>query len=76
MRVEAAARCESDDGDGHGDGGDGKANGPGDGVLHVDNHRDRQAAAPVDGKVEPVEEGLLLQPVLRASFCKAESYHL
>ena len=65
MRVEAAARSEGNDGNGHCDSGNGKADCPGDGVLHVDDHRHGQAAAPVDGKVEPIEERLLLQAVLQ-----------
>lgn len=64
MRVEAAAGQEGDYSQRHGGGGNGKANSPGHRVLDVDNHCDRQAAAPIDGKVEPVEETLLLQSIL------------
>ena len=65
MGVEAGARSEGDDGDGHGHCGDGKTNGPADAVLDIDHYSHRQAAAPVDGKVEPVEEGLFLQAILQ-----------
>lgn len=65
MGVEAGACSEGDDGNGHGHCGDGKTDGPADAVLDIDHHSHRQAAAPVDGKVEPVEEGLLLQAILQ-----------
>lgn len=68
MSVEAAAGQKGDDGQRHGDGRDGKADGPRHRVLDVHDNRDSQAAAPIDGKVEPIEEALLLQAVLQGTY--------
>lgn len=71
VRVKAAAGQEGDDGQRHGGSRDGKADSPGHRVLDVHDDRDSQAAAPVDGKVEPVEEALLFQAVLHVT-CSLE----
>ena len=65
MHILGAASYKGDHSQQHGPCRDGKADGPANALLHIHQRGDSQEAAQVDGKVEPVEEAVLLLLVLQ-----------
>ena len=64
VHVFGAASHKCDNSQQHGSSRDGKANGPADTLLDVHQGGDCQEGPQVDGKVEPVEEAVLLLSIL------------
>lgn len=64
MHILGTARNECHNSQEHGSSRYGKADGPADTLLDVHQAGDRQEGAQVDGKVEPVEEAILLLAIL------------
>ena len=64
MHVFGAASHKGDDSQKHGSSRNGKANGPAYALLDIHQGGDCQKGPQVDGKVEPVEEAVLLLSIL------------
>jgi len=73
MHIFGAASHKGDDSQQHGSSRDGKANGPAHALLDIYQSGDRQKGPQVDGKVEPVEEAVLLLSILNTKSKSAAS---
>ncbi len=64
VHIFGAASHKGDDSQQHGSSRDGKSDGPAHALLDIHQGCDRQEGPQVDGKVEPVEEAVLLLSIL------------